>query len=83
LTYLKSTIADLANSGPSKMAGCMTAALFLQRFVHPAIAWSHVDVYSWNDGERPGRPAGGEAQGLRAAFTLLQTKYAPDLPSSR
>lgn len=83
LTYLKSTIADLANAGPSKMAGCMTAALFLQRFVHPAIAWSHVDVYSWNDGERPGRPAGGEAQGLRAAFYLLQTKYAPDLPSSR
>lgn len=75
LRYLKSSIADLANAGASKMAGCMTAALFLQRFVDPAIAWSHVDVYSWNDNERPGRPAGGEAQGLRAAFALLQSKY--------
>lgn len=75
LSYLKSNVADLANAGASKMAGCMTAALFLQRFVDPAIAWTHVDVYSWNDGERPGRPAGGEAQGLRAAFALLQSKY--------
>lgn len=75
LGYLKSNVADLANAGPSKMAGCMTAALFLQRFVDPTIAWTHVDVYSWNDGERPGRPAGGEAQGLRAAFALLRSKY--------
>ncbi|MBP7981977.1 MAG: leucyl aminopeptidase family protein [Arenimonas sp.] len=75
LGYLKSNIADLANSGPSRMAGCVTAALFLQRFVAADIAWAHVDVYSWNDSERPGRPAGGEAQGLRAAFALLQKKY--------
>ena len=75
LLYLKSNIADLANSGPSRMAGSVTAALFLQRFVKPDIAWAHVDVYSWNDSERPGKPAGGEAQGLRAALALLQTKY--------
>jgi leucyl aminopeptidase len=29
-------------------------------------------VYSWNDADRPGRPAGGEAQGLRAAYALLK-----------
>jgi leucyl aminopeptidase len=75
LGYLKSNIADLANSGPSRMAGCITAALFLQRFVAAGIPWAHVDVYSWNDAERPGKPAGGEAQGLRAAFALLQAKY--------
>ncbi len=75
LTYLKSNVADLANAGPSKMAGCMTAALFLQRFVPAGTAWTHVDVYSWNDSERPGKPAGGEAQGLRAAFRFLQEKY--------
>ncbi len=75
ITHLKSTIADLANSGPSRMAGSITAALFLQRFVPADIAWLHVDVYSWNDTERPGKPAGGEAQGLRAAFTWLQTHY--------
>ena len=81
LGYLKSNIADLANAGPSKMAGCMTAALFLQRFVEPGIAWTHVDVYSWNDSERPGRPAGGEAQGLRAAFALLRSKYGHRHPA--
>jgi leucyl aminopeptidase len=75
LSYLKSNIADLANSGPSTMAGCINAALFLQCFVPNAIDWIHVDVYSWNDSERPGKPAGGEAQGLRAAFAWLKTKY--------
>ena len=57
------------------MAGCITAALYLERFVPAGIAWAHVDVYSWNDSDRPGKPAGGEAQGLRAAFALLQAKY--------
>ncbi|MFZ9311508.1 MAG: leucyl aminopeptidase family protein, partial [Arenimonas sp.] len=75
LGYLKSNVADLANAGASKMAGCMTAALFLQRFVPAGTAWTHLDVYSWNDYERPGKPAGGEAQGLRAAFRFLQQKY--------
>lgn len=76
LSYLKSNIADLANGGPSRMAGCISAALYLERFVKDGMAWSHVDVYSWNDGERPGRPAGGEAQGLRAAFQMLKARYA-------
>lgn len=81
LTYLKSNVADLANAG-SRMAGSVTAALFLQRFVPADIAWTHVDVYSWNDSERPGKPAGGEAQGLRAAFTLLRQKYDNRHPAS-
>ena len=75
LGYLKSGIADLANSGPSRMAGCITAALYLERFVPEGQAWTHVDVYSWNDTDRPGKPAGGEAQGLRAAWQLLTDRY--------
>jgi leucyl aminopeptidase len=75
LSYLNSHIADLANAGPSKMAGCISAALYLERFVREDITWSHVDVYSWNDGTRPGRPPGGEAQGLRAAYRMLQSRY--------
>ncbi|MCY7354158.1 MAG: leucyl aminopeptidase family protein, partial [Lysobacter sp.] len=71
LRYLTSHIADLANSGPSKMAGSVTAALYLERFVPPQQSWAHVDVYSWNDSDRPGRPTGGEAQSLRAAFAML------------
>ncbi|NUS38236.1 MAG: leucyl aminopeptidase family protein, partial [Lysobacter sp.] len=37
LRYLTSTVADLANAGPSKMAGSITAALFLERFVPAAL----------------------------------------------
>ena len=75
ISYLKSNIADLANAGASRMAGCITAALYLERFVPEGQSWVHVDVYAWNDGERPGRPAGGEAQGLRAALAFLQARY--------
>jgi leucyl aminopeptidase len=70
--YFTSTIADIANSGPSRMAGSITAALYLERFVPPQQKWLHVDVYAWNDADRPGRPAGGEAQGLRAMYGLLR-----------
>lgn len=76
LRYLTSNIADIANGGPSRMAGSVTAALYLERFVPAGVPWAHLDVYSWNDGDRPGRPAGGEAQGLRAAFAMLQARCA-------
>jgi leucyl aminopeptidase len=76
LSYLSSSVADLANSGSSRMAGAVTAAVYLDRFVPRELPWAHVDVYSWNDSARPGRPAGGEAQGLRAAFAMLKTRFA-------
>ncbi len=75
LTLLDSYIADLANSGPSRHAGAISAALFLERFVPDATPWCHLDVYSWNDSERPGRPKGGEAQGLRAYLEFLKQRY--------
>ena len=75
LTMLDSSIADLANSGASRQAGAITAALYLERFVPEAQAWAHLDVYSWNDGDKPGRPRGGEAQGLRAYFEFLSKRY--------
>ena len=76
LRYLTSGIADLANGSASTMAGSVTAALFLERFVAEGQAWGHVDVYAWNDADRPGKPAGGEAQGLRAAYALLKQRSA-------
>src|SRR3546814_14656689 len=69
--YLKSSVADLANSGSSRMAGSVTAALYLQRFVPAELPWAHLDVFSWTDAERPGRAVCGEAQGRRAALALL------------
>ncbi|WP_330969490.1 hypothetical protein [Lysobacter sp. A3-1-A15] len=37
--------------------------------------WAHLDVFSWNDAERPGHPFGGEAQGLRSAFAMLGERF--------
>jgi leucyl aminopeptidase len=76
LRYLTSGIADLANSSNTTMAGSVTAALFLERFVRAGQRWAHVDVYAWNDSDRPGKPAGGEAQGLRAAYAMLKLRSA-------
>ena len=71
---LESKIADLNNAGVSRMAGAITAALYLKRFVPESIPWAHVDTYCWSEG-RPGRPAGGDCQGLRAAFAFLQGRF--------
>jgi leucyl aminopeptidase len=82
LTMLESHVADLANSGSSRHAGSITAALYLERFVPDAVAWAHLDVYSWNDSERPGHPRGGEAQGLRAYFEFLRRRYGAEVPAA-
>jgi len=67
--------ADLSNSGSSPMAGSITAALFLDHFVPEGIDWYHLDIYAWNVGDRPGRPIGGEAQGIRAMWAWLKATY--------
>lgn len=72
---LRSGIADMNNSGGSRMAGCITAALYLKRFVTPATNWLHLDTYCWNDRDRPARPAGGDCQGLRATAAFLKARY--------
>jgi leucyl aminopeptidase len=75
LSYLRSGVADLANGSASRMAGAIVAALYLERFVPEGQRWTHIDGYAWNDNERPGKPAGGEAQGLRCAFAMLKARY--------
>jgi leucyl aminopeptidase len=74
---LKCDIADFANAAASPMAGCIIAALFLQRFVPENTAWAHFDTYAWRDAAKPGRPKGGEALGLRAVFAALRKKFPP------
>jgi leucyl aminopeptidase len=75
---LKSDVADVANAANSPMAGCITAAMFLKRFVPEEIPWAHFDTYSWRDAAKPGRPKGGDALGLRAVFELLNRRYPAD-----
>ena len=72
---LKSPIADLNNMSKTPYGGCITAALFLEYFVTAQTDWVHIDTWAWNQGNRPGRPEGGEAIGLRATFRYLEKRY--------
>ena len=72
---LDSKVADIANVSDSPHAGAITAALFLQEFVTPDIAWAHLDAMAWNAASRPGRPEGGEALALRALFALVAERF--------
>jgi leucyl aminopeptidase len=73
---IESKVADITNSTDSPLAGAITAALFLQEFVPASVPWAHVDLMAWNQSSRPGRPEGGEAMGLRAAFALVEEKFS-------
>lgn len=74
-SYMDSSVADLVNSSANSFAGSITAALFLQNFVEENTPWVHIDCYAWNASSKPGRPLGGEAQGMRAVFSYLEKRY--------
>jgi len=73
-TMNASQVADIKNSAEASYGGAITAALFLQTFVNTT-AWIHLDLMAWNLKDRPGRPEGGEAMGLRALLHFLQKRY--------
>ncbi len=56
-------------------AGATIGALFLKRFVTATKCWIHLDLYAWNARERPGRPAGAEAQCARAVLRLVRGRF--------
>ena len=68
----ESEVADFNNSGKGGFAGAIVGALFLDWFVPESVPWAHFDTFAWNDASRPGRPAGGDAMGLRAALAALE-----------
>jgi leucyl aminopeptidase len=72
---LRSEIADTLNSAPTGFGGAITAALYLQLFVSKDTPWVHFDVMAWNVRALPGRPVGGEAFGIRAAFEYLNQRF--------
>ena len=75
LDMLKSDVADINNAGQGGFAGAVTAALFLEKFVAAGVPWAHLDTFAWRPAARPGRPRGGEALGLRAAWAMLQDRF--------
>ena len=73
--HIESKVADLHSTGSVPQGGAITAALFLERFVEPDIPWAHIDLMAYNAEARPGRPEGGEAQGMRAVRAWLRARY--------
>jgi leucyl aminopeptidase len=65
---IRAKFADITNAPAGGMAGAITAALFLKRFVGKAKSWAHFDIYGWAPSERPHSPGGGEAQAIRALY---------------
>lgn len=67
--------ADLTNSADTPYAGAITAALFLNEFVDRQVPYAHFDVMAWNTAARPGRPEGGEAMAMRAAYAAIAARF--------
>ena len=74
--WLDSPVADLNNVSSRPMAGAITAALFMRRFLAPGTSWAHLDLYAWNDTTRPGRPEGGEALAMRAVCSAIEQRLS-------
>lgn len=72
----KSDLADIKNTG-GRMAGSITAALFLKRFVKE-VPWAHLDIAgtAWMEKDRTVNPKGASGVGVR-----LLAQYAADLAS--
>ena len=67
-------IADLTNAPAGGMAGAITAALFLKRFVTNTEKWVHLDIFGWSPKDRAHCTIGGEAQGIRALYHHIRTR---------
>ncbi|WP_138924808.1 leucyl aminopeptidase family protein [Sulfitobacter sp. BSw21498] len=65
-------IADLDNAPSGGFAGCITAALFLRRFVTDS-PYAHFDIYGWQPAAAPARAKGGVGQATRALHASLGT----------
>ena len=73
--WLNSDIADTNNAHGNAFAGASVAGLFLDKFVGDGIDWAHFDTFAWRPQAKPGRPKGGDAYGLRAAWHMLRGRF--------
>lgn len=72
---LSSKVADVNHISSGGFAGSITAALFLSRFVEKAASWVHLDIFGWNPAAKLWSPVGGEAQGIRALYSVISDRY--------
>ncbi|AXV17094.1 leucyl aminopeptidase [Neorhizobium sp. SOG26] len=73
---IRARAADLTNSPSGGMAGAITAALFLKRFVTATERWVHFDIYAWVTADKPHAPVGGEAFAIRALYKVIRDMAA-------
>ncbi|NND48851.1 MAG: leucyl aminopeptidase family protein, partial [Rhizobiales bacterium] len=73
--WINGKVGDISNAPEKPMAGSITAALFLSRFVEKAHTHLHFDVYAWTPQSLPHAPRGGAAQAIRALFSLIGDRY--------
>lgn len=73
---LKSRIADMKNVG-GRMAGSITAAQFLQRFVKQDVPWAHLDIAGTASVKKETAlaPAGATGWGVMALNRLIADNY--------
>ncbi len=73
---INSPAADMKNIG-GRNAGSITAAQFLQRFVHRGTPWAHLDIagMAWSDKDLPTTPKGATAYGVRLLDQLVAANY--------
>ena len=70
-----SAIADINNAPDYPLAGAITAALFLNRFIAKTQSWAHFDIPAWIDRPKPGRRKGAEANAVRAMFAVIASRH--------
>ena len=73
---IKSDVADMKNIG-GKVAGGMTAACFLQRFIKKGTKWAHVDMAGVDDQEKaaPLYPKGATGWGVMLFNRLIKDNF--------
>ena len=71
--YLKSTIADIKNSGPRK-ASAGSGAMFIQYFVKKSIPWAHLDIAgtAFLSELKPYHPTAATGVGIRLLIDFLE-----------
>ncbi len=69
---IKSSVADLVNSGPG-YGGAIYAAAFLKQFINrESLEWAHLDIFAWTD--KPGgvySRSGGSGQGVMTLVNYI------------
>lgn len=75
---IESNSADVKNLG-DHLAGSITAAQFLQRFIQKGTNWAHIDIAgtAWEYNGQPGIPKGASGYGVQLLNKFIKQYYEP------